>query len=89
MFIPATIRILCEADNSLGSAIVNGLLAWAGFLGGCTVLFTGLPAAVAMILPDRAETLSKRLDRWLAVGFILGMSGGLLMFFVFVARIAS
>jgi hypothetical protein len=85
----ATIRILCEANPSLGTAVVNGLLAWAGFLGGCTVLFTGLPAAVAMILPDRAETLSKRLDRWLAVGFILGMSGGLLMFFVFVARVAS
>jgi hypothetical protein len=88
----ATIRILCEADTSLGSAVVNGLLAWATIKAhppGCTVLFTGLPAAVAMILPDRAETLSKRLDRWLAVGFILGMSGGLLMFFVFVARIAS
>jgi hypothetical protein len=52
----ATIRILCEADTSLGSAIVNGLLAWAAILGGSTVLFTGLPAALAMFIPDRADT---------------------------------
>jgi hypothetical protein len=85
----ATIRVLCEADPSLGTAIVNGLLAWAATLGGCTVLFTGLPAAVAMFIPARGDTLSKRLNRWLGVGFILGMSGGLLMFFVFIARVAS
>ena len=89
MLIPATIRILCEADTSLGSAIVNGLLAWAATLGGCTVLFTGLPAALAMFIPARADTLSKRLNRWLGVGFILGMSGGLLMFFVFIAKVTS
>jgi hypothetical protein len=85
----ATIRILCEADTSLGSAIVNGLLAWAAILGGSTVLFTGLPAALAMFIPDRADTLSKRLNRWLGIGFILGMGGGLLMFFVFIAKVAS
>jgi hypothetical protein len=85
----ATIRVLCETNPSLGTAIVNGLLAWAAMLGGFTVLFTGLPAAVAMFIPARADTLSKRLNRWLGVGFILGMSGGLLMFFVFIARVAS
>jgi len=85
----AIIRIFCEANPSLGTAVVNGLLAWAGVLGGCTVLFSGLPAAVALFIPDRAKTLSKRLDRWLGVGFILGMSGGLLMFIVFIARVVS
>jgi hypothetical protein len=51
--------------------------------------FTGLPAALAMFIPDKAATLSKQLNRWVGVGFILGMSGGLLMFFVFIARVNS
>ena len=52
MFVPAAIRILCEGTNpSLGTAMVNGLLAWAGFLGGCTVFCSGVPAAVALFIP--------------------------------------
>jgi MFS superfamily sulfate permease-like transporter len=89
MLIPATIRILCEADTSLGSAIVNGLLAWAAMLGGCTVFCSGLPAAVAVFIPSRPESLSKRINRWLGYGFLLGMFLGVLLFFVFVARLAS
>ena len=85
----ATIRFLCEANPSLGTAIVNGVLAWAATLGGFTVFFTGLPAVLAIFIPDKADTLSKQLNRWLGVGFILGMGGGLLMFFVFIARVAS
>ena len=53
MFVITTIRILCEDNPSLGTAVVNGLLAWAGVLGGCTVLCSGLPAAVAVFIPGR------------------------------------
>jgi len=89
MFIPATIRILCEANTSLGSAVVTGLLAWAGFLGGCTVFFSGLPAAVALFIPSRPDSLSRRINQGLGYGFLLGMLIGPLMLFVFVARIVS
>ncbi len=85
----ATIRILCEANPSLGTAIVNGLLAWAAVLGGCTVFFSGLPAAVAVFIPGRPDALSARINRWLGIGFLAGMLIGPLMFFVFIARLVS
>ena len=85
----ATIRILCEADTLLGSAIVDGLLAWAGFLGGLTVLFSGLPAAVALFIPSRPDLLVRRINQGLGYGFLLGMLLGPLMLFVFVAKIVS
>jgi hypothetical protein len=89
MFIGATMRILCEADNSLGSAIVDGLLAWAGVLGGLTVLFSGLPAAVAVFIPSRPDSLARRINQGLGYGFLAGMSLGALLFLVFVARLVS
>ncbi len=89
MPVTASIHILCEANPSLGTSIVNGLLAWAGVLGGCTVVFSGLPAAVALFIPSRPDSLTRRINQGLGIGFVLGMAGGLLMFFVFVSRIAS
>lgn len=85
----AVIHILCEANPSLGTSVVNGLLAWAGVLGGCTVFFSGLPAAVAVFIPGRPEALSRRINRWLGIGFLVGMFVGPLVFFAFVARIVS
>jgi hypothetical protein len=85
----ATIRILCEADTSLGSAFINGLLAWAAMLGGCTVLFTGLPAAVALFIPSRPDSLARRINQGLGYGFLWGMFLGALLLFVFVARLVS
>ncbi len=85
----ATIRVFCEGNPSLGTTVVNGLLAWAGVLGGFTVFFSGLPAAVALFIPGRPQALSRRINRGLGIGFVIGMSLGLLMFFVFIARIAS
>jgi hypothetical protein len=85
----ATIRVFCEVNPSLGTTVVNGLLAWAGVLGGFTVFFSGLPAAVALFIPGRPQALSRRINRGLGIGFVIGMSLGLLMFFVFIARIAS
>lgn len=89
MFVIITIRILCEDNPSLGTAVVNGLLAWAGVLGGCTVFCSGLPAAVAVFIPGRPEALSRRINRWLGYGFLAGVPLGALMFFVFIARIVS
>jgi hypothetical protein len=89
MPIPAFIRILCETHPSLGTAIVNGLLAWAGLLGGCTVCFSGLPAAVALFVPSRPSSVARRVNRGLGQGFLAEMFLGALVFFVFAARIAS
>lgn len=89
MLTGAAIRILCEADTSLGSAIVNGLLAWAAALGGCTVLFTGLPAAVALFIPSRPDSLTRRINQGLGYGFLAGMASGLLLLFVFIAKVVS
>ena len=89
MTVIAVIRILCEDNPSLGTAIVNGLLAWAGVLGGCTMLCSGAPAAVALFIPSRPDSLSRRINQGLGYGFLVGMAGGLLLFFVFVARVAS
>jgi hypothetical protein len=89
MTLIGAIHILCETDPSFGTTVVNGLLAWMTVLGGLTAFCSGLPAAVAVFIPGRPESLSRRIDRWQGYGFILGMSFGLLMFFVFIARVAS
>lgn len=85
----AVIRILCEANPSLGTAVVSGLLAWAGVLGGATVLFSGLPAAVALFIPSRPDSLARRINQGLGIGFLVGMFLGPLTLFVFVAKIVS
>jgi hypothetical protein len=85
----AVIRVLCEANPSLGTAAVNGLLAWAGMLGGSTAFFSGVPAAIALRVPSRPESLSRRISQGLGIGFVVGMGGGLLLFFVFIARVVS
>jgi hypothetical protein len=85
----ATIRVFCGADPSLATSIVNGLLAWAAMLGGFTVFFSGLPAAVALFIPSRPESLSRRINSGLGVGLLAGMSFGALMLIVFVAKIAT
>jgi hypothetical protein len=89
VYVLATIQILCEANSSLGMSVVNGLLAWASVLGGCTVFCSGLPAAVSVFIPGRPDALSERINRGLGYGFLLGMATGPLMLFVFVAKIAS
>ena len=85
----AIIRILCEVNPSLGTAVVNGLLAWAGVLGGCTVFFSGLPAAVALLVPSRPDSLVRRINRGLGWGFAFGMLLGPLTLFVFATRMVS
>jgi hypothetical protein len=85
----AIIRVFCEANSSLGTAVVNGLLAWATVLGGCTIVFSGLPAAVALFIPSRPQALSRRINRGLGQGLLIGIPFGPLTLFVFIARIVS
>jgi len=89
VFTTAVIHILCETRPSLGTAFVNGLLAWAGVLGGSTVFFSGLPAALALFIPIRPDSLARRINQGLGIGFLAGMGVGPLLFFVFVAKVAS
>ena len=58
-------------------------------LGGFTVFFSGLPAAVALFIPSRPESLSRRINSELGVGLLAGMSFGALMLIVFVAKVAT
>jgi hypothetical protein len=85
----ATVRIFCSANPSLGTAVVDGLLAWAGVLGGFTVFFSGLPAAVALFVPSKPSSLARRINQGLGRGFVLGMLLGPLTLFVFITRIVS
>jgi uncharacterized membrane protein YgaE (UPF0421/DUF939 family) len=83
------IRILCDTDPSFGTTVVNGLLAWISVLGGLTVFCSGLPAAVALFIPSRPDSLERRINRGLGFGFVVGVFLGALMFFVFIARVVS
>jgi hypothetical protein len=85
----AVIRILCESNPSLSTAVVNGLLAWGGVLGAGAAFFSGLPAATALFIPSRPDTLARRINEGLGIGFLVGMLLGPLTLFVFIARIAS
>jgi hypothetical protein len=89
VWVLAIIHLLCATNPSLATRVVNGLLAWMGVLGGAAVFFSGLPAAVALLIPSRPESLARRINSGLGFGFAVGMTLGMLMFFVFVTRIAS
>ena len=89
MPVTATIRILCETNPSLGTALVNGLLAWATMLGGGTALGAGLLAALLALDTTREDVRADLINRGMGVGFILGAAVGCLLFFVFVARLVS
>jgi hypothetical protein len=85
----ATIHILCADDPSLGTAIVNGLLAWATVLGGVTAFCSGLPAALFALDTTPAHVRADLINRGLGIGFRGGMLLGPLTFFVFIARVVS
>jgi hypothetical protein len=85
----AIIRILCEVNPSLGTAVVNGLLAWGTVLGASTAFFSGLPAALLALDSTPADVRADLINRGLGIGFRIGMLAGPLMFFVFVTRIVS
>jgi hypothetical protein len=85
----AVVRVLCETNPSLGTAMVNGLLAWGTVLGACTAFFSGLPAALFARDATPARVRADLINRGMGIGFRVGMSIGPLMLFVFVARIVS
>ncbi len=86
---PAVIHILCETNPSLGTSVVNGLLAWTALLGGCTVFCSGLPAAIAVFIPSRPDALSRRINRGLGIGFIAVLPLGPLTLFVFIDKLVT
>jgi hypothetical protein len=85
----AVIHILCEADPSLGTAVVNGLLAWGTILGASTAFFSGLPAALCARDTTPAHVRADPINRGTGIGFRIGMPFGLLIFFVFTAKLVS
>lgn len=89
MTLIGAIRIFCETNPSFGATVANGLLAWIAVLGGSTVFCSGLPAAVAVFIPSRPDSLERRINRGLGFGFVVGVPLGALTFFVFIARIVS
>jgi len=89
VFTTAVIHVLCEAHASLGTAVVNGLIAWATMLGGGTALGAGMLAALLALDTTRAEVRADLINRGMGVGFLIGMAAGALLFFVFVARLVS
>ena len=89
MSVIATIHVFCESNSSLGTAVVNGLLAWATFLGGSTAFGAGVPAALFALDATRADVRADLINRGIGAGFMFGMAFGALLFFVFVARLVS
>jgi hypothetical protein len=89
MPVTAVIHILCEANPSLGTAVINGLLAWATVLGGATAFCSGLPAALFALDTTPARVRADLINRGLGVGFRIGVLFGPLIFFLFVARVVS
>lgn len=89
MTVIATIHLLCESSVSLGTAIVNGLLAWAAALGGLTAFGTGIEAARVTPVPLRPEVQAAAINRGLGKGFKWGMWTGFLMFLVFVTKLVT
>jgi len=59
MSVTAVIRIPCESNPSLGTTVVNGLLAWAGVLGGATVFFL-LPLRLVCNMKPSLQASLKR-----------------------------
>jgi uncharacterized membrane protein len=68
----ATIRILCEANPSLGTTIVNGLLACGTVLGASTAFFSGLPAALFALDTTPARVRADLINRGLGTGVHAG-----------------
>jgi len=70
----ATIHVLCETSVSLGTSVIDGLIAWATILSAGTAFGAGLPAA--MLLFDdtvRAKERADQINRGIGVGFIVGV----------------
>jgi hypothetical protein len=85
----AAIHVLCEANPSLGTPLVNGLLAGATALSAGTAFGAGLLATISMFVPVRPEARTNAINLGLAWGFLIGIGAGLLMLFVFIARIVT
>jgi hypothetical protein len=89
MNVVSVIHILCETRPSLGTAVVNGVLALATMLGGGAACGAGLLAAVLVLDETRAEERTDLINHGMGIGFLVGAALGLLTLFVFIARVVS
>jgi hypothetical protein len=87
--VTAAIRIFCTTNPSFVTSVVNGILAWATVLGGCTACGSGLPAGMLLLTVVRPDVRADLINIGMGVGFLVGMAGGSLMCFVFIARLAT
>jgi hypothetical protein len=85
----AAIHVLCEANPSFGTSVVNGLLAGATALSACTAFGAGSLAAMSMFIPVGPAARTNAINMGLAWGFLFGMLASCLMLFVFIARIVT
>jgi hypothetical protein len=73
----------------LGTAVINGLLAWATVVSGGTALGGGLVAAMLALDMTRPDVRADLINRGIGFGFMLGAAFGFLTFVVFAARLMS
>jgi hypothetical protein len=69
--------VFCKPNPSNVEAVLNGLLAWAGLLGGATAFGSGLSAA-ALVFTSRTgpDQRADSINRGLGFGFLSGMVAG-------------
>jgi hypothetical protein len=82
--------VICKSHPSSVEAVLNGLIAWAGVLGGCTAVGSGLPAAsLAFSARARPEMRADTINRGLGYGFLLGIAAGLLVFICYASKLVT
>jgi MFS family permease len=85
----AVVHLLCQANPSFATAVVNGLLAAATALGGCVAFGSGALAAISLFPPAKPWRRTNAISMGMGWGFMLGMVAGPLTLFVFVDRLVS
>jgi hypothetical protein len=85
----AAIHILCEANPSPATAVVNGVIAGSTMLGAGTAFGGGLAAAGLAFSAAAPEVRADHINRGLGAGFLIGSALGLLMLIVFSGRVVT
>jgi hypothetical protein len=81
------IHAFCQANPSFAASLVNGLLAAAAVLGGCTAAGSGLPAAVSLFVPVKPTMRANAINIGVGRGFMAGAIAVPLTLIVFIARV--
>ena len=85
----ATIRILCETDPFVGDSRRQRPARVGDRPGRMHGVLLGTAGSRRRVHPRQARAPVETIDRWLAVGFLVGMPLGFLMFVVCVAGLVS